>query len=293
MPHGIIEGFERRRLPGDGIEVDALVGGHGPPLLLLHGYPQTRMIWKRVAPVLAERFSVVIPDLRGYGRTDKPASDDAHERYSKRAMALDQIATMRALGFEKFAIAGHDRGARAAYRLALDDPQRVTRLAILDVIPTGEVWANATAASAMRAYHWYFLAQPSPLPETLIARDPDFFLDWTLRSWAAPGFCFDAESLDDYRACFCDPESIRASCEDYRAGWGPDRAADDADRGHTKISAPVLVLWGEQYGVAAAKPVQTWRKWADIVHGHSVPGGHFICEEAPEHVAAALAQFFG
>lgn len=177
--------------------------------------------------------------------------------------------------------------------LALDHPEIVTRLAILDVIPTGDVWAHMTAASAMHAYHWCFLAQPSPLPETLIARDPDFFLSWTLQSWAAPGFCFDAESLDDYRTCFREPESIRASCEDYRAGSGPDREADEADRGNKRIHAPVLVLWGEQYGVAKSKPIQTWRKWADAVHGHGVPGGHFICEEAPDEVSAALARFFG
>jgi haloacetate dehalogenase len=197
MSHGMIEGFERRQLPGDGIEVDALVGGNGAPLLLLHGYPQTRVMWKKVAPTLAKHFCVVVPDLRGYGRSDKPASDEAHTQYSKRSMALDQIATMRALGFEQFAIAGHDRGARVAYRLALDHPEIVTRLATLDVLPTAEVWANMNAASAMSSYHWYFLAQPHPLPETLIARDPDFFLRWTLQSWSADGFCFDAESIED------------------------------------------------------------------------------------------------
>jgi haloacetate dehalogenase len=187
MDEGLISGFKRCRLPGEGIEIDALVGGAGPPLLLLHGYPQTRVAWRSVAPALAERFTCVIPDLRGYGRSDKPEGDERHERYSKRIMALDQIATMRALGHERFAIAGHDRGARVAYRLALDHPDVVSRIAVLDVVPTGEVWANSSAQSGYNSYHWYMLAQPKPLPETLIGGNPAFFLDWTLGHVAALG----------------------------------------------------------------------------------------------------------
>jgi haloacetate dehalogenase len=291
MSDGLIEGFERRRLPGDRIEIDALIGGDGPPLLLLHGFPQTRMIWKRVAASLAEQFRLVMPDLRGYGRSDKPEPDDAYVQYSKRTMARDQVAAMRALGYERFAVAGHDRGARVAYRLALDHPGVVTRLAILDVLPTAEVWANMRADSAMETYHWFFLAQARPLPETLIAADPDFFVRSTLRSWAAAAFEFDADNLEDYLRCFRDRRSIRASCEDYRAGWGPDREADEADRGNNKITAPVLVLWGDQ-SLAESDPLATWRKWANDVRGHSVNGGHFICEEAPEQVASALMHFF-
>jgi haloacetate dehalogenase len=289
---GLIAGFERRRLPGHDIEVDALVAGEGPPLLLLHGYPQTRMMWKAVAGSLAAHFTVVAPDLRGYGRSDKPEGGAASQLYSKRIMALDQIATMRALGFSSFAVAGHDRGARVAYRLALDHPQIVTRLGILDVIPTGEQWARVDAHSAMGAYHWYMLAQASPLPETLIGADPDFYVQWTLKKWAAQDFNFDAESLEDYLTCFRDRAAIHASCEDYRAGWGADRDADEADRGKRRISAPVLVLYGEQYSVAKSRPLETWRDWADDVRGHGVCGGHFIAEEAPDAVISAFREFF-
>lgn len=288
---GLIDGFERRCLPGHGVEIDALVGGEGPPLLLLHGFPQTRVIWRQIAPQLAKRFSLVIPDLRGYGRSDKPPGDDAHETYSKRMMALDQLATMRALGHERFAVAGHDRGARAAYRLALDHPQAVTRVAILDIIPTSETWAAANAHSAMRAYHWYFLAQPRPFPETLIGSDPEHFIRHTLKSWAGAGFAFDERNLADYIACFGDPACIHATCEDYRAGWTCDRAHDEQDIGR-KIAAPLLMLWGEQYSLAKAKPLDTWARWADRVEGRQLPGGHFQCEEAPDETAAALLSFF-
>ncbi len=289
---GSIEGFERQRVAGHGVEIDTLVGGSGPPLLLLHGYPQTRVCWKAVAPRLAERFTVVVPDLRGYGRSDKPAGDDRHEQYSKRTMALDQIAVMGALGHDRFAVAGHDRGARVAYRLSLDHPEVVTRVAVLDIIPTTATWAAAHARSAMASYHWYFLAQPEPLPETLLAADPAFFIRWTLRTWVADDFVFDADSLDDYVACFSDPACIHATCEDYRAGWTRDREYDDADEGRHLIEPPLLALWGEEGNTARAEPLTVWARWARNVRGHAVPGGHFLPEEAPDETAAALGEFF-
>jgi haloacetate dehalogenase len=291
MSDGHLTGFERRRLPGFGIEVDVLVGGTGPPVLLLHGYPQTRLAWKAVAPLLVDRFTLVIPDLRGYGRSNKPEGDENHERYSKRVMALDQIETMRALGYAHFAVAGHDRGARITYRMALDHPHVVTRLALLDIVPTCDMWANANAASAMKSFHWYFLAQPRPLPEQLIGNASDFYLRTILKSWAGHGFSFDPESLQDYGASFSDPACIHATCEDYRAGWTCDRQYDEADRGR-KITAPMLVLWGEQYGIGKADPLAIWSKWAEDVRGQSLPCGHFLCEEAPHATAEALGEFF-
>lgn len=295
---GMIAGFHRRRLAGEGVEIDALTGGSGPPLLLLHGFPQTRMIWKAVAPLLAGRFTLVIPDLRGYGRSDKPeggpgAGDPAHECYGKRMMALDQLRVMQALGHRRFAIAGHDRGGRVAYRLALDHPEAVSHLAVLDILPTSDMWAAANAASAMKTYHWYMLAQPHPLPERLIGGNAEFFLRWTLASWAGRGFEFDAECLADYIACFRDPAAIHAACEDYRAGWTSDRARDERDRGNRHIQAPVLALWGEQSGFAGRDPIGIWRNWAADCRGHAVPGGHFVPEEAPEHVVRALLDFLG
>ena len=292
LPDGLIDGFERRRLPGDGVEIDALVGGSGPPLLLLHGYPQTRVIWKSVAPSLAGRFTVVVPDLRGYGRSGKPDGDASHSTYSKRAMALDQIASMRALGFDRFAVAGHDRGGRVGYRLALDYPDVVSALAVLDIVPTADAWAGADAEAAMRMYHWFFLARPRPLPETLIGGHPEFYLRHTLESWAGKGFVFDAASLTDYIACFSDPAAIHASCEDYRAGWGVDRAHDEADRGNKLIKAPLLVIWSEAFGLARTQPLKRWGEWAERVEGHAVAGGHFVCEEQPAQVGQSLLRFF-
>jgi haloacetate dehalogenase len=292
LPEGLIEGFTRHRLPGDGVTIDALVGGSGPPLLLLHGYPQTRVMWRAIAPQLAQRFTVVAPDLRGYGRSDKPPGDGDHVTYSKRVMARDQLATMRALGFERFQVAGHDRGGRVAYRLALDHPEVVTSLAVLDIIPTADVWSRANAEGAMRMYHWFFLARPQPLPEKLIAGDPEFFLRTTMQGWAGDGFTFDAANMEDYAACFCDPATIHASCEDYRAGWGIDRALDEADRGLRKITAPLLAVWSEGFSVARSEPLKTWSAWAENVSGHAVPGGHFVCEEQPERVGALLQDFF-
>lgn len=291
LPEGLIEGFTRRPLTGDGVMIDALVGGSGPPLLLLHGYPQTRVMWRALAPALARQFTVVVPDLRGYGRSDKPPGDAAHELYSKRVMARDQIATMRALGFDRFAVAGHDRGGRVAYRLALDHPDAVRALVLLDILPTAEVWARASAERAMAMYHWYFLAQPQPLPETLIGGDPELFLRTVMRSWAGQGFIFEAASMVDYVACFRAPASIHASCEDYRAGWSVDRAHDEADRGVRKIAAPLFIVWSEEFSVARGEPLTTWSAWASSVEGHAVPGGHFVCEESAEQVLASMQRF--
>lgn len=292
MTSGTIPGFEVRRLPGDGVTIDALVGGKGPPLLLLHGWPQTRMCWSKIAPALAPHFTVVVPDLRGYGRSDKPVGTEDHETYAKRTMARDQIATMHALGFDTFAVGAHDRGARVAYRLALDYPDAVSRFASLDVIPTADVWNGMRANEAVGMWHWSFLAQPDQLPERLIGADPVSFARHILTHQSAPGFQFPSAHLADYFASAADPASVHAWCEDYRAGWSADRAADERDRGR-RLSMPVLMLWGEHGSLKGKDGLAPWREWADNVQGQSLPCGHFIPEEAPNEVVALFLRFFG
>ena len=288
---GGIEGFTALAVPGDGIGIDLLVGGSGPPLLLLHGYPQTRMAWKGVALALREHFTLVIPDLRGYGRSDKPPGDGG-PLYSNRQRARDQVAIMRALGFDRFSIAGHDRGGRVAYRLALDAPEAVERLAVLDIVPTAEVWRGDSAA-AMELFHWSFLAQPTPVPEMLLEGRAEAFMRWLFERWARPGFAFDPEAMEDYLRCGSSAEAIHAACEDYRAGWSVDRVHDEEDRAAgRRIAAPTLVLWGSRGTADRAKPLDAWRRWAEHVDGEALPGGHFVPEEASVETARALLRFF-
>jgi haloacetate dehalogenase len=289
----LFPGFRTERVRTRETEIHAVVGGHGPPILLLHGYPQTHACWHRVAPALAERFTVVFPDLRGYGASGRPSSDAAHRAYSKRVMAEDQVEVMTRLGFERFAIVGHDRGARVAYRLALDQPERVTRLAVLDIVPTLETWARLDRQAGLRTYHWYFLAQPRDLPERLIGADPDYFLRWTLLSWAGRRDAFDPVALTEYGRAFRDPEVIHATCEDYRAGATVDVADDAADRGRRRIACPLLALWAAGGTRDAWDPLAIWRDWATDVTGQGIPGGHFLPEEAPDQVLAALRPFLG
>jgi haloacetate dehalogenase len=269
----VLDGFAESRIDTGEAEIHVRHGGSGPPLLLLHGYPQTHAMWHRIAPRLAEAFAVIAPDLRGYGRSSKPATTDDHEPYSKRAMARDQVAVMRALGHERFAVCGHDRGARCAYRLALDHPDRVTALAVLDIIPTADVFRRLDRRFALSAWHWFFLAAPHDLPERMIAADPDAFY---LRGG---GHVFAPEALDDYRRSFRDPDCIRAMCEDYRAGATLDVAHDEADRGTRRIGCPTLVLWGTRGSVARVDGVlDVWREWADDVRGRALDSGHFLAE---------------
>lgn len=291
----LFPGFDRLGLSGDGVELNVLVGGAGPPLALLHGYPQCHATWHRVAGELARHFTCVIPDLRGYGESGVPDAGPDGAAYSKRAMAADIVAMMKGLGHTKFSLIGHDRGARVAYRLALDHPDSVDRLAIIEVVPTGEMWRNFSAEMAMSAYHWTFLAQPAPLPERMIGADPVSYLDWTLRSWtkAKSLEVFDPAALEAYRAAVRDPARIAAMCADYRAGATLDRACDEADfaAGRT-ISAPVHFLWSDHgFPAKTGDPLGIWRRWADQVTGQSVDAGHFAQEENPDAVLAAVVPF--
>jgi haloacetate dehalogenase len=289
--HPGFEGFELFRSTVGEVTLRVRVGGSGPPLLLLHGYPETHLMWATVAGDLARDFTVVAPDLRGYGESSQPPTVPTHETFGKRAMAADGVGLMRRLGFERFDVAGHDRGARVAYRMALDTPDAVRRVTVMDVIPTGEVWARADARFALGYWHWGFLAQPEPLPEAVIGRDPEhFFLDaqfgGVLRG-------FEPEAVADYTFALHDPAVVHAMCEDYRAGAGCDRRLDDEDRaaGRT-IAAPLQVLWAAKGALAAwYDPLEVWRAWADDVSGAAIDSGHFMVEEQPAATLAALQRF--
>lgn len=290
------EGFELSQIavpdPAGEVKLRVRHGGSGPPLLLLHGYPETHMMWAKVAEGLADSFTVVCPDLRGYGASTKPPSASDNETSSKRAMARDAVNLMAELGFDRFAVAGHDRGGRVAYRLALDHPAAVSRVSILDIIPTGEVWARADRRFAMGYWHWSFLAQAHPFPETLIGANPEAFLFSTNFGGVLRGF--DAEAFADYLAAARNPSVIHAMCEDYRAGAGYDRLLDEADKKAGKtIACPVQVLWGAKGALAAwYDTLAIWREWAPDVQGQPVDCGHFIPEEKPDETLALLRAFF-
>jgi haloacetate dehalogenase len=284
----MFKNFQRRRISGAGTEINLVMGGAGPPVLLLHGYSETHIAWHRVAPALAQDFTVVATDLRGYGDSGAPQTDEHHRTYSKRAMATDQLAVMKRLGFEKFAVVGHDRGARVGYRLALDHPQAVTALVSLTVIPTTDVWAAADKSFGTNAYHWFLFVQEFDLPERLIGADPDFFLDWTLRRMVMDPRCLAAEAVAEYRRCFRRAEVRHAMMEDYRAGAGCDDGDDKVDLAKgNKLACPVQVLWDAR----RASPIEIWRRWADRVEGIPIDAGHLLAEEAPEAVLAAITPF--
>jgi haloacetate dehalogenase len=293
------EGFEARAVPTARGSVHALVGGSGPPLLLLHGYPQSHLMWHAAAPLLAERHTVVATDLASYGASLKPEPAPDHSAHSKRAMALDQVEAMAALGFDRFAVAGHDRGGRVAYRMALDHPGRVERLAVLDIVPTGEVWSRADAMFAVGYWHWGFLALPAPLPERLITGDTDAFFDLHVRAGMGLGREADRypdEVVETYRRAFDDPRTVEGMCEDYRAGASIDREHDDEDRGAgRRIGCPVLVLWAGRGGLPVFYPdvLEVWRPWASDLRGSAIDATHFLAEDRPEETAAELIAFLG
>lgn len=281
-------GFRSFRLDGAGAAIHGVTGGEGPPLLLLHGYPQTHVIWHRIAPVLAREFTVVATDLRGYGRSDKPGSGPGHEAYSKRAMAADQVAVMRALGHNTFHLMGHDRGGRVAHRLALDHPDALLSLTVLDIAPTRDMYRTGGFAFGRAYYHWFFLIQRSPLPETLIGANPDAFIEYHMSRTLNGLTIFDPEAFAEYRTAFRDPAMIHASCEDYRASATIDITHDEADLDR-RIEAPLLVLWGDKGIIGRCfDPLALWRQRARRVVGGPLHCGHYIPEEAPDAVLDAV-----
>lgn len=282
-------GFRRQTIETRGTTINVVSGGSGPPLLLLHGYPQTHIEWRKIAPDLAKDFTLVMPDLRGYGDSGKPPAGDNHINYAKRAMALDQVEVMEALGFRQFALVGHDRGARVAHRLTLDHPDRVTRLVMMDICPTHYMYRTADREFASGYYHWFFLIQPAPFPETLIGRSVDEVLTQFMGSVMPNGI--EPAAYAEYRRCFGNPATIHATCEDYRAAASIDLAHDEADMA-TKIGCPVLVLWGAN-GLVGRKydVVSVWRERANNVSGKALPGGHWLAEELPAETLAEIKTF--
>ncbi|WEK00194.1 MAG: alpha/beta hydrolase [Candidatus Sphingomonas phytovorans] len=287
----LMPGFRWQDIDVEGVRIRAAIGGSGPPLLLLHGHPQTHLTWHKVAPALAERFTVVATDLRGYGDSAKPPGGGNHATYSKRTMAADQVAVMRSLGFYHFAVVGHDRGARVAHRMALDHPGQVTRLVLIDIAPTATMYDRTDKEFATRYFWWFFLIQPFDLPERMIAADPDFFLDRHLAGQIKVEGAIDLRVLAEYRRCYRDPATRHAICEDYRAAAGID-LEDDAEDGDRRIEVPLLALWGRRGTVGALYDVlATWREKARDVSGHPIDCGHSPQEEAPRDLLQALEAF--
>ncbi len=290
----LFPGFGTQDVETKGARIHARVGGSGPPVLLLHGYPQTHAIWHRMAGTLAARFRVVAADLRGYGDSTKPETTPDHAPYSKRAMAQDLVEVMDRLGARSFHVVGHDRGARVGHRLALDHADRIRSLTVLDIAPTLAMYEQTDLAFARAYYHWFFLAQRAPLPERLIGAEPEFFLREKLRGWSQGRWPFEDAAFAEYLRCFKDPATIHASCEDYRAAIGIDLDHDRADRDTgRRVRCPLLALWGERGTVHRRfRPLEEWRRVAQAeVSGGPLHCGHYLPEEVPDEVLRTLVPF--
>jgi len=281
--------FTHKQIKTQETLINLVQGGRGDPVLLLHGYPQTHVCWHHVAPILAERFTLVCPDLRGYGDSGKPPSDPEHLAYSKRVMAQDQVDVMQNLGFREFAVVGHDRGARVAHRMALDHPEKISKLALLDIIPTRTAFANVNKEVATAAFNWFLSIQPDDLPERLIRAEPTFYLRWLLEHWSAAKGTLSEEAVAEYLRCF-DEATIRATNEEFRAAATIDLIHDEADHEH-KISCPTLVLWSATGMWSTYDILEIWRQRAEDVQGLALDCGHFLPEEAPEQTAEELIHF--
>lgn len=293
----MLDGFTRQDIQTSGARIVTVVGGSGPPLLLMHGNPFTHLSWHAVAPVLARDFTVVCTDLRGYGDSGKPEGGERHVNYSFRAMAQDQVEVMAALGFSQFYAAGHDRGARVLHRMCLDHTDTVLRAAILDIVPQHHLYNNMTLAWGRFSWHWLFNIQPEPLPEKMMGADPDWFIEKKLAKTKQGLSFFDPKALEEYKRCFRNPETIHAICEDYRACAGIDFEMDTKDfEAGRKIECPALILWGATGGVgrnSKPAPAEIWKRYAaNIVEAKALPCGHYLSEEAPVETTAALASFF-
>lgn len=295
MVDAFFPGYAKRLVSIGEQRIGVHVGGTGPALLLLHGYPQNHAAWIKLAAPLARRFTCVIADLPGYGASSIPADTPSHDTFSKRHMAALLVSTMASIGHKEFSVMGHDRGARVAYRMALDHPASIRSVVIVEIIPTSDMWDAFDAGMAIRAYHWSFLAQPYPLPETLIASDPVFYLDWTLQSWtkAKSLDAFDVRALESYRRQIRDPARVHAMCEDYRAGASIDRRLDLEDKARgARIAAPVHFIWSKSgFPATTGHPLGQWQSWTDKLTGTEIDCGHFAPEENPDDLLAAALPF--
>ena len=291
----LFPGFATKTIKTYSAEIFTRIGGEGPPLLMLHGYPQTHVMWHKVVPKLSKYFTCVLTDLRGYGSSSIPEDTPDHYSYSKRAMAIDSIELMSALGYETFSILSHDRGARVAYRLVLDNPNKVTKLVLLDIVPTYEVWNRLTPALALKTFHWTFMAQSSPWPENMIGTDPIAWLDNKIKEWSGSQDLrnFHEDALSHYREFFRNPKRMHATCEDYRAGATYDLYADEQDKKNgNKMTCPTLVLWGTS-GIPSnsSSPIGIWKDWATDLQGKAISCGHFLAEENPQSTLEEILPF--
>ena len=287
----MFDGFKSAKIKSNKININYKIGGKGYPILMLHGYPQTHIMWRKIAPILSQNYTVICSDLRGYGDSDKPSSDVIHRNYSKKEMAKDQAELMELLGFKKYIVVGHDRGARVAHRMGLDYQDKISKMVLMDIVPTNHVFDTANMTLATRYYHWFFLIQKHPFPEKLIGNDPEFYLRSKLFMWGLNEQYMSEDVINEYLRCFSNPDTIRASCEDYRAGATIDMEDHNNDY-DKKIECPLLILWGKKGTVEELyDPIEVWNKWAKNVQGFSLDCGHFIPEERPEETIDYIKNF--